>query len=217
MQYKFPEKLSKLLDSLNTPTKIQKYLDEKIEYDPYREDRTVVEVWKDRKGECFNGALFALAALKNIGYRAGLVLLSPYEDEEHILAVYELNEKLGAIAQSKFLGLKSREPIYLNTHDLATSYKEFFFSFDGHYSLSGYSDIFDVEPYNWKWISNRDTIVKMEEALLTSQTHDLLGPKEKIYVSPERYWKEIQYIPKEIVVPKIYQEYKERLNLDVKN
>lgn len=216
MAYSFPEKLKKILDAVNTPTKIQQYVDENIEYDPYREDRTVEEVCKDGKGECFNGALFALTALKNIGYKTGLVLLSPYEDEEHILAVYELNGRWGAIAQSKFLGLKSREPIYLNIHDLATSYKESYFSFEGYYSLAGYSDIFYVEDYNWGWISNRDTVVKMEEALIKSQIHDLLGSKEKIYVSPEHYWKEIQYIPKEITIPKIYMEYKESLESKAK-
>ncbi|MDY0097544.1 MAG: transglutaminase domain-containing protein [Candidatus Dojkabacteria bacterium] len=205
MKYTFSKELKELLDSLNTPTKIQQYVDSKIEYDPYREDRTIEEVIKDGKGECYNVALFALAALKNIGYNCGLVLLSPFEDEEHILAVYESNGKWGSIAQSKFLGLKSREPIYLNIHDLATSYKEFYFSFDGYYSLAGYSDIFDVDKYNGEWVSNTDTVVRMEEELLSSPIHDLLGSKEKVYVSPERYWKEVQYIPRGIKIPEEYK------------
>lgn len=197
-----------LLDKLDTPYKIQQYVDEHIQYDPYREDRTIEEVVNDKKGECYNGALFALLALKNLGYTSGLVLLSPFEDEEHILAVYQYNNRWGSIAQSKFLGLKGREPIYLNIHDLAVSYKEFYFSFEGHYSLSGYSDLFDVDRYGDRWIYDRDTIVRMEEDLLSSTIHDLIGSKEKIYVSPERYWKEIQYIPKEINIPKRYMNEK---------
>ena len=212
MQNLFSKELKQLLDSLDSPSKIQEYVDSKIEYDPYREDRTLEEVVKDGKGVCYNGALFALAALKNIGYNSGLVLLSPYEDEEHILAVYESNGKWGSIAQSKFLGLKGREPIYLNIQDLATSYKEFYFSFDGQYSLAGYSDIVDVEKYNWEWVSNTEIVVKMEEDLLSSPIHDLMGTREKVYVSPERYWKEIQYIPKDTVIPKMYREYKEGLD-----
>jgi hypothetical protein len=204
MKYKLPSHIDKLLSSLDNPLKIQKYVDEQIEYDPYREDRTLEEVVNDGKGECYNGALFALTALQNLGYNTGLVLLSPFKDEEHILAVYEYNGRWGSIAQSKFLGLKGREPIYLNIHDLAVSYKEFYFSFDGHYSLAGYSDIFNVEKYNWEWVSNTETVVKMEEDLLSSPIHDLLGSKEKIYVSPQRYWKEIQYIPKEINIPQRY-------------
>ena len=91
MAYSFPEKLKKILDAVNTPTKIQQYVDENIEYDPYREDRTVEEVCKDGKGECFNGALFALSALKNIGCKVGLVLLTPYEDGEQLLKANSLD------------------------------------------------------------------------------------------------------------------------------
>lgn len=206
IEYTLSNKLKKKLDSLNTPSKIQTYVNEKIEYDPYREDRSVEQVLTDGKGECYNGALFALLALKNLGYTSGLVLLSPYEDEEHILAVYKYNDRWGSIAQSKFLGLKGREPIYLNIHDLAVSYKEFYFSFEGHYSLAGYSDIFDVDRYEDKWIYDRDTVVEMEQDLLSSHIHNLLGYKEKIYVSPERYWKEIQYIPKEVEIPMRYKD-----------
>ncbi len=131
MTRNFPKEIQKILNKLKTPTQIQAYIDRNIEYDPYREDRTLIEVCKDNKGECYNGALFAVSALQNINIEAGLVLLTPFEDEEHILTVYKENEMWGAIAQSKFLGLKSREPMYLNIHDLAVSYKEFYYSFDG--------------------------------------------------------------------------------------
>jgi|SRR3990167_1515064 len=198
-----------VLKKLKTPELIQEYINKSITYDPDREDRPVSQVLKDGRGECFNAALFACAALSYHGYQTSVLELLHREDEEHILCVYNLNGRYGAIAQSKFAGLKGRLPFYLNIRDLAASYLEFYFAFDGHYSLYSYSDLINIGKYRLKWLYDRDTVNKISRDLTKLKHFPLVKKNDPyFYVSPERFWKEVQIIPKGTKIPKKYLDYK---------
>lgn len=85
-----PPHVLAVLTQLDTPEKIQVYIDAEIGYDPYREDRSLVEVVSDKKAECFNGALLAVACLQFHGYPAAIIeLMARGGDEEHMLCVYK--------------------------------------------------------------------------------------------------------------------------------
>lgn len=194
-----------LLAELNSPAKIQNFLDSKITYDPYREDRCVSEVIKDRSAECFNGALFALGCLLYHGYKASLIELLARDDEEHILCVYEVGGRYGSIAQSKFLGLKNRNPMYISLRDLVASYIEFYFAFDGHYSLLSYTNFLPLAKYKNRWWFDRNIVIQMAKDLRSLKHYNLIDPKAPFfYVSYDRYWKDVDYIPKEVKIPKRY-------------
>ena len=88
--------------SCNTPEKVQTYIDTRITYDPYREDRSVLQVINDGRGECYNGALFGVACLIVAGYKHQLLSFMPRWHEKHILAVTK-RKYYGCVAQSKYL------------------------------------------------------------------------------------------------------------------
>ena len=199
------EKELAVIKILNTPDKIQKYIDNEIEYDPYKEDRSVQGVLKDKKAECYNGALLAVACLLYHGFKSSVIELLPRNDEEHILCLYKSGEKYGSIAQSKFLGLKSRNPMYMSVRDLVVSYMEFYFAFDGRFSLMSYTNLFPLGKYKFEWLTNGQVVAKMSKDLRNFKHNYLMNPDDRYYyVSRERYWKEILKVPKETVIPNEY-------------
>lgn len=139
------------LKTLDNPDKIQIYLDS-IGYNPNYECRSPRWVIKKRTAHCFEGALFAAAALQFIGYKPLIVDMLAVNDDDHVIAVFKEEGHWGAIAKSNFTSLKYREPVYRSLRELIMSYFDFFFNIDGFKSLRSYSIPFDLtffESRNW--------------------------------------------------------------------
>jgi hypothetical protein len=141
----------KLLKTLDNPDKIQAFLDS-LDYNPNYECRSPRWVMKKRSAHCFEGALFAAAALQYIGYKPLIVDMRAVNDDDHVIAVFKENGYWGAVAKSNFTSLRFREPVYRSLHELIMSYFDFFFNTDGFKSLRSYSLPFDLthfESRNW--------------------------------------------------------------------
>jgi hypothetical protein len=140
-----------ILKTLDNPDKIQAYLDS-IDYNPNYECRSPRWVMKKHSAHCFEGALFAAAALQFIGYKPLIVDMHAVNDDDHVIAVFKKNGYWGAVAKSNFTSLRFREPVYKSLRELIMSYFDFFFNTDGYKSLRSYSLPFDLsafEPRNW--------------------------------------------------------------------
>jgi hypothetical protein len=132
----------KILRSLTTPAKIQRFLDDEIRYnlepggDTCHSPRTVL-----RKGvaHCMEGAMLAAVALRRLGHPPLLVDLEAQRDSDHVLAVYRDSGYWGAVAKSDYSGLRSREPVYRTIRELVMSYFEHYFNPAGEKTLRAYS------------------------------------------------------------------------------
>jgi hypothetical protein len=139
---KFDRQLSpaeqQLLAGLDSPAAIQSFINTL----PYSEDkfyRCPLRVLRERKGHCFDGALFAAMALRRLDYPPLLLELIPNErDDDHILALFKQHNCWGAVAQSNFSGLRYREPVYRSLRELSMSYFEDHFNAAGEKTLRGY-------------------------------------------------------------------------------
>lgn len=147
------EEESAVLKRLDTPNKIQDFLDN-ILYNPEEVTRSPRYVMKNRKAHCFEGALFAYACLEFHGYDVGIVDLRAAEgrDDDHTIAVYKKNGKYGAVSKSNFSVLRAREPVYRDVRELVMSYFDFYFSTIGEKTLREYSSpmsmkIFDKDSW----------------------------------------------------------------------
>lgn len=141
----------KFLKTLNNPDKIQAFLDS-IDYNPNYECRSPRWVLKKRSAHCFEGALFAAAALQFIGYKPLIVDMLAVNDDDHVIAVFKKDGHWGAVAKSNFTSLRFREPVYRSLRELVMSYYDFFFNIYGVKSLRSYSIPFDLtkfEPRHW--------------------------------------------------------------------
>jgi len=166
----------KLLDRLNTPGKIQSFLD-RLPYDTddsYRSPRYVIET---RMATCFTGALFACAALAYHGYRPLLVELCSVNDDDHMLAVFKKNEFFGAIAKSNFTVLQFREPVYKTLRELVMSYFDFYFNTLGQKTLRKYSEFLDLASLDTKWMVDEKEVNKICKALDILPHHNILTPR----------------------------------------
>jgi hypothetical protein len=137
----------KLLKTLNNPDKIQTFLDS-IDYNPNYECRSPRWVMKKRSAHCFEGSLFAAAALQFIGYKPLIVDMKAFNDDDHVIAVFREDGYWGAVAKSNFTSLRFREPVYRSLRELIMSYFDFFFNINGEKSLRSYSLPFDLTSYN---------------------------------------------------------------------
>jgi len=139
------------LKTLCDPDKIQGFLDT-IDYNPDYVCRSPRWVIRKRSAHCFEGALFAAAALKFIGYKPLIVDMLAVNDDDHVIAVFKKNGHWGAIAKSNFTSLRYREPVYRSIRELIMSYFDFFFNIYGEKSLRSYSLPLDLSVYetsNW--------------------------------------------------------------------
>lgn len=154
---KWTKEEARVFDTLASPDRIQAFLDG-IEYsaDPiYRSPRSVL---RDRKAHCFDGALFAAAALERLGHPPLLMDLRAYRDDDHIVAVFRRHGHFGAVAKSNFVGLRFREPIFRTLRELALSYFPAYYNLDGEMSLREYSVPLDLrrhDPLHWRTSDDR--------------------------------------------------------------
>jgi hypothetical protein len=135
------------LKTMSDPDKIQAFLDE-VEYNPVYECRSPRHVIKKRSAHCFEGALFAAAAMEFNGYKPLIIDLKAYNDDDHVLAVFKVDNHWGAVGKSNFTTLRYREPVYLTMRELVMSYFDFYFNTDGDKSLRSYSMPLDLTIYN---------------------------------------------------------------------
>jgi hypothetical protein len=126
------------LRRLKDPHGIQRFLDDM----PYHLADTA---WSPRRvlraetAHCFEGAIFAAAALRANGYPPLIFDLEAERDTDHVVAIYRVRGHWGAIAKSNFTGCRYREPVYRSLRELALSYFEVYFNLRRERSLRTFS------------------------------------------------------------------------------
>lgn len=142
----------KIFRSLTTPEKIQRYLDSEIGYHTGHTCFSPRTVLREGVAHCMEGAMFAAAALREIGHPPLLVDMEAVRDTDHVLAVYRVNGCWGAVAKSDYSGLRSREPVYRTLRELVMSYFEHYFNPAGEKTLRSYSrpvNLRRFDPIGW--------------------------------------------------------------------
>lgn len=179
-----------VFNSLNTPVKIQAYLDS-IQYPGEERNRCPINILKDQKAHCLDGALFAVAALRRQGFPPLIVDVYPIPglDDDHVLAVYKVNDYWGAVAKSNFVGLRYREPVYRTIRELVMSYFDSFFNSDGIRTMLSYSRPVNLRKFDrFGWEYQDSGVDLIEEALkklpatpvISEQQAELLAPVDAI-------------------------------------
>lgn len=135
----------RILAGLKTPAHIQHFLDE-LEYDPKGGAASPRAVMKSGRAQCYSGALFAAAALRELGHPPRLMYIDAASDDGHCLALYEIDGLWGAVAKSNFTTLRSREAIYPYIA-LGLSYFDGFFNIYGKRSMRAFTVPVEIERF----------------------------------------------------------------------
>jgi hypothetical protein len=173
-----------VLDSFRHPVDVQDYLD-RLEYAPGGGGFSPRVVLRERRAQCFSGALFAAAALRRLRHRPLLVDLRAVNDDDHVLAIFKSGEFFGAVGKSNFTTLRYREPVYHSLRELVMSYFDFYFNANGQKSLRSYSRPLDLRAFDdvpWTFAEHR--LDEVEEKLEALPHYDLLTPGQVRALKP---------------------------------
>lgn len=176
----------KLVSGLDSPIKIQAFLDE-TPYSPEDTDRCPVSVLRDRLAHCLDGGLFAAAALRRLGYPPLVVdlLPEPGTDDDHVLAIYKVGGCFGAVAKSNFVGLRFREPVYRSLRELVMSYFDDFFNVNGVKTLRYHTAPLDLRRFDaLEWMKQDSGAEAIERHFSTLRRFPLIGAEAAAGLSP---------------------------------
>ena len=162
MQWNAKER--RILASLKTPAHIQNYLDE-LGYDERGGARSPRRVMESGKAQCYSGALFAAAALREIGYQPRIMWIDAVSDDGHCLAVYDRNGLWGSVAKSNYTTLRSREPVYEYVA-LGLSYFDGYFNQYGKRTMRAFTVPIELEPFESRgWRVDQGAMLYVDEAI----------------------------------------------------
>lgn len=143
----------KLFKKLNTPQKIQDYLNSL----PFNFDERAGSclsprmVLQNNKADCIEGAIFAAAVLEFHGEKPLVVDLRTVKkpfDYDHVVAIFKKDGYFGAISKTNHSVLRYRDPIYKNIRELVMSFFHEYFLPNGAKSLREYSEPFNLNYFN---------------------------------------------------------------------
>lgn len=167
----------RVLSGLTTPAKLQTFLDS-VAYNPDGDhNRCPVNVLRERKGHCFEGAVFAAAVLRDLGHPPLIVNMfpEPETDDEHMVAIFRKHGGWGAVAKSNVVGLRFREPVYRNLRELMMSYFEQYFNLDRLRSFRYYTRPLSLAGFDrFNWLCRDEAMLKIEKKLATLRQIPLL-------------------------------------------
>lgn len=166
------------VSGLTSPAKIQAFLDA-IDYSEEESYRCPLTVLRDRKGHCFDGAIFAAAMLRRIGHPPLIVDIIPNDnDDDHLLALYRVDGHWGAVAKSNYTGLRFREPIHRTLRELIISYFEVFFNSIGEKTMRAYTRPLNLKEFDkLQWETNDEGLDAIAERLDEIRKFKPLTPK----------------------------------------
>jgi hypothetical protein len=149
----------RILRSLSTPAKIQRFLDKL----PYHINAPTAwsprRVLRERTAHCCEGSIFAAAALRVNGYPPLVFDLEAHRDTDHVIAIFKERGRWGAVAASNYMGCRYREPVYLSLRELAMSYFEEYFNMAGERTLRTYSRPVNLARFDSiKWMTTEEEI-----------------------------------------------------------
>ena len=176
-----PSNVRRLFSKLNSPSKIQDYLDTlSVNFELSGESNfSPIQVIEKNTAHCFESAVLSSAVLAYHGHRPLLMdFATAFDDEDHTIALFKKNNKWGALSKTNHAVLKYRDPIYASPRELAMSYFHEYYLFDGRKSLRAYSAPFDLSRYEPSlWIAASRGLDWLMEDVSKSRYFPVLSEK----------------------------------------
>lgn len=172
-----------VLRKLNTPIKIQNFLDRiPVNYEKRGEtNMSPRRVLREDKCHCFEGALLAAAALWINGEEPLIMdMKAPHPDVDHVLCVYRRNGYWGAISKTNHATIRYRDPVYKSIRELAMSYfHEWFMDKSGKKTLRSFSNPYNLKKLGTSWITSEDELWDLVD-VLEKLPHFDIAPKQNL-------------------------------------
>ena len=176
-----------ILGKLNTPAKIQDFINNipiNFESDGRETCMSPLSVLKNRKAHCIEGAFLAAATIwmNKIGSGRPLVvdMIGERGDWDHVIAVFKINGKFGAISKTNHAVLRYREPVYSSVRELVMSYFHEYTDDKGkgRKTLRSFSDAVDLSSFGKEWVTSSEDLWHIHDYLDSVKHHEILTRAE---------------------------------------
>lgn len=178
----------KVLRTLNSPSKIQDYLDT-LSFNYEKNGETCMSprrVICEKKAHCIEGALLAACALWIHGETPYIVNLKVEEkvgDFDHVVTLFKRNGYWGAISKTNHGVLRWRDPVYKTMRELVMSYfHEYFLVSNGKKTLRGYSQKINVKRFGTKWITEEKDLWDIASTIFDLPHIPVIPKENKKYI-----------------------------------
>lgn len=172
---KFTKKEKKLMQKLNTPAKVQDFLNSlKFNFEkPARRGgdgetlKSPVMVLRKKNAHCLEGAILGAYILSLHGFPPLILHLQTTRDDfDHVITPFKQYGLWGALSKTNHAVLRYREPIYKDIHELVMSYfHEYFLNKNGKKTLRKYSDSLNLNIFGRNWAVAEDELWYIDKAL----------------------------------------------------
>ena len=170
-----PRELRKLR-ALKTPAGIQRFLDS-LPYHLAGTSWSPRRVLAEGTAHCLEGATFAAAALRALGFPPLILDFEAHHDTDHVVALYKINGHWGSVAKSNFAGCRWREPVHRTLRELAISYFDTYFNLRRQRSLRTYSRPVNLARFDrHHWMTSEKDVWFIAEYLCDISHTRLLKP-----------------------------------------
>jgi len=156
------EKEIEILKQLNTPKKIQDFLNKMpINFeeggDTCMSPRMVL---RENKSHCIEGAMLAATALRLNGEKPLVVdMTASKNDFDHVICVFNRNGMWGCVSKTNHAVLRYREPIYKSIRELIMSFFHEYSDDFGKKTLRSYSLPVDLSRFdNLNWMASEEDV-----------------------------------------------------------
>jgi hypothetical protein len=164
---KFTAAELRFLRTLNTPQKIQDFIDQlDVNFEPEGDTcLSPIRVLHERRAHCIEAATFAAFVLMLNGEDGILLdLTANRKDQDHVVTLFKRNGLWGAIAKSNHHGLGYRDPIYRTVRELVLSYFHEYLNVAGEKTLRSYSK--PMRLHKFQHLMETEDVWPIAEALV---------------------------------------------------
>jgi len=152
----FTQKEKTVFKKLNTPAKVQDFLNTlPFNFEPKGETlQSPLRVMRSRTAHCFEGALLGAYILSLHGFTPYVLHLEATEaDYDHVITPFKVNGLWGALSKTNHAVLRYREPVYKNIRELVLSYFHEYFLDNGQKTLRRYSEPLNLKTLGTEWVT----------------------------------------------------------------
>lgn len=155
MSLSFSKRELDLFKKLDTPLKIQEFLDKipfNFELDGKDTIKSPIRVLRENNAHCIEGAILGAHILSLHKYKPYLLhLKTTKDDQDHVVTIFKINKHFGALSKTNHAVLGYRDPVYKSVRELVMSYFHEYFLFNGEKTLREYSEPLDLTVFDNEW------------------------------------------------------------------
>lgn len=175
-----------ILSKLNTPEKIQTFLD-RIPSNAEKGGETCMSpkrVLREHRAHCIEGAFLACVCFMLTGRKPLIVSLKVKKpDDDHIVVLFKENGYYGALSKTNHPVLRYRDPVYRSVRELVMSYfHESFLYATGEKTLIGHTKPINMKRFGMKWVTAEEDLWDIAEKIYDTPIISIVPEKNKRHI-----------------------------------